>query len=152
MPSQYSIIPNVMVWTLAGQLSLVINVQFSWYENFWRHSQPSFRKWIHDVPRAVSPSTVPNDRHSAANPYHPMLSIPSFHQLEYDRYSFAPQILVMGPGDYLDNGGSSRCEQMVERAAKLKQSRINFTPSLFWVDENGSSRKTVNAAVSNTDF
>eukprot|EP00884_Botryococcus_braunii_P004939 jgi/Botrbrau1/14446/Bobra.0014s0091.1 len=55
-------------------------------------------------------------------------------------------ILVMGPSDYLENGGTSRCEQMVERAAKLKQSRINFTPSLFWVDENGSSRKSVNAA------
>lgn len=54
----------------------------------------------------------------------------------------------MGPSDYLDQGGGSRCEQMVTRAAKLHQSSINFTPSLFWVDENATSRKSVNAAVS----
>ena len=58
------------------------------------------------------------------------------------------QILLEGPSDYNPvGGGLSRCEGMVDRAAAIKQSRIMFTPTLFWVDENFKARKTVNSAV-----
>ena len=57
-------------------------------------------------------------------------------------------IIVIGPPDYRWFGGSygSRCTQMVDRAASLKQTRVMVTPTLFWVDDDFKNRKTVNSA------
>jgi hypothetical protein len=56
------------------------------------------------------------------------------------------QILLEGPGDYAVSGGSSRCIQMVQNAAaRIKQSRLMFTPTLFWVDSSSRAGKTVNS-------
>ncbi len=57
------------------------------------------------------------------------------------------QILLAGPGDYVMNGASSRCIQMVQNAARNRQSRLMFTPTLFWVDDNYQQRKSVNSQV-----
>lgn len=57
------------------------------------------------------------------------------------------QILLVGPGDYAVNGGTSRCMQMVQKAAGNRQSRLMFTPTLFWVDKNFQQRKSVNSQV-----
>jgi hypothetical protein len=57
------------------------------------------------------------------------------------------QILLAGPGDYTMSGGTSRCMQMVQRAATNRQSRLMFTPTLFWVDANYKQRKSVNSQV-----
>ncbi|CAL8461829.1 g1360 [Coccomyxa elongata] len=54
-------------------------------------------------------------------------------------------ILLVGPGDYALNGGTSRCMQMVQKAAANRQSRLMFTPTLFWVDKNFQQRKSVNS-------
>ena len=47
-------------------------------------------------------------------------------------------ILLVGPPDYRWFGGSygSRCTQMVDRAAAMKQTRVMITPTLFWVDDD----------------
>ena len=56
------------------------------------------------------------------------------------------QILLEGPGDYVVSDGSSRCIQMVQNAAaRIKQSRLMFTPTLFWVDSSSRAGKTVNS-------
>ena len=57
------------------------------------------------------------------------------------------QILLVGPGDYNVNSGTSRCMQMVQTAAQTKQSRLMFTPTLFWVDAGAQQRKSVNSQV-----
>ena len=57
------------------------------------------------------------------------------------------QILIFGPNDYLQNGGQSRCQQMVASAASIHQSRVMFVPTLFWVDDSALERKTVNSQV-----
>lgn len=57
------------------------------------------------------------------------------------------QILLVGPGDYAASGGTSRCIQMVQKAAGNRQSRLMFTPTLFWVDKNFQQRKSVNSQV-----
>lgn len=56
-------------------------------------------------------------------------------------------ILLVGPPDYRWFGGTygSRCTQMVDRAAALKQSRVMITPTLFWVDDDFKSRTSVNS-------
>nr|QOL01152.1 putative extracellular protein CSOL_075 [Pseudococcomyxa simplex] len=54
-------------------------------------------------------------------------------------------ILLVGPGDYAASGGTSRCIQMVQKAAGNRQSRLMFTPTLFWVDKNFQQRKSVNS-------
>lgn len=61
----------------------------------------------------------------------------------------ASQVLVVGPGDYLaPNGGTSRCEQVVHRAAQFTQTKLMFVPTLFWVDEGYSSTRSVNSQAS----
>ena len=60
------------------------------------------------------------------------------------------QILLAGPGDYNMNGASSRCIEMVQHAATNRQSRLMFTPTLFWVDSNFQQRKSVNSQVQST--
>ncbi len=60
---------------------------------------------------------------------------------------FGTQILLVGPGDYALNGATSRCMQMVQKAAANRQSRLMFTPTLFWVDKNFQQRKSVNSQV-----
>ena len=58
----------------------------------------------------------------------------------------AMQILLEGPGDYTVSGGSSRCIQMVQNAAsRIKQSRLMFTPTLFWVDSQHDQDQSPNA-------
>lgn len=60
------------------------------------------------------------------------------------------QVLVVGSGDYLANdGGISRCEQVVGKATALTQTRIMFVPTLFWVDEGYKNLKSVNSQVNN---
>ena len=57
-----------------------------------------------------------------------------------------PQILLLGPGDYTVSGGTSRCIQMVQNAAsRIKQSRLMFTPTLFWVDSQHEQNQSPNA-------
>lgn len=59
------------------------------------------------------------------------------------------QVLVVGPSDLspTSSGGTSRCEQTVQRAAELTQSQLMFVPTLFWVDESSLQIKTPNEAV-----
>ena len=52
-------------------------------------------------------------------------------------------IFLFGPEDYILHGNSSRCTQMVDRAAKEINSRLNFVPTLFWVDKKSSSSRPV---------
>eukprot|EP00884_Botryococcus_braunii_P003248 jgi/Botrbrau1/12924/Bobra.92_1s0004.1 len=56
-------------------------------------------------------------------------------------------VILGGPGDYQYFGGSygSRCTQMVDRAAMVRQSRIMFVPTLYWVDDDFVYRKSVNS-------
>lgn len=45
-------------------------------------------------------------------------------------------ILLIGAEDYILHGSTSRCIQMVDRAAEQMNSRLTFAPVLFWVDRN----------------
>lgn len=45
-------------------------------------------------------------------------------------------IVLAVPTDYLlDSSGRSRCIDMVQRAAQYNVNRLQFVPTLFWVDE-----------------
>ena len=43
-------------------------------------------------------------------------------------------VIMMGPEDYTVHGNTSECTNMVDRAALETNSRLNFVPTLFWVD------------------
>ncbi|KAA6422791.1 MAG: hypothetical protein FRX49_07326 [Trebouxia sp. A1-2] len=43
-------------------------------------------------------------------------------------------IVLVGAQDYVLQGHTSRCTEMVDRAAGQTNSRLNFAPVLFWVD------------------
>lgn len=45
-------------------------------------------------------------------------------------------ILLVGAEDYILHSNTSRCIQLVDRAAEQIHSRLNFAPVLFWVDRN----------------
>ena len=57
-------------------------------------------------------------------------------------------VLVFGPSDYILNGGTSRCQQIVRNALTYKQSSIMFVPTAFWVDQGYLNRKSVNSQAS----
>lgn len=59
-------------------------------------------------------------------------------------------ILIFGPSDYVANGGQSRCQKMVQNALAIKQSRLMFVPTAFWVDLGYKQLKTVNSQVRTT--
>ena len=43
-------------------------------------------------------------------------------------------VIMMGAADYIIHGNTSECTKMVDRAALETNSRLNFVPTLFWVD------------------
>ena len=43
-------------------------------------------------------------------------------------------VVMMGAADYIIHGNTSECTNMVDRAALETNSRLNFVPTLFWVD------------------
>ena len=43
-------------------------------------------------------------------------------------------VVMMGSEDYIIHGNTSECTNMVDRAALETNSRLNFVPTLFWVD------------------
>ena len=52
-------------------------------------------------------------------------------------------IILMGAPDYVLHGNTSHCTNMVDRAAAQVNSRLNFVPTLFWVDKEQASGHTV---------
>lgn len=54
-------------------------------------------------------------------------------------------VVMMGEEDYFVRGNTSACTDMVDRAALETNSRLNFIPTLFWVDRTykpGDSTQT----------
>lgn len=49
-------------------------------------------------------------------------------------------IFIRGLQDYTVRGNRSRCTDMVDRAANLTNSQLNFVPTLFWVHQQMPSR------------
>lgn len=43
-------------------------------------------------------------------------------------------VVILGAEDYIMQGNTSACTDMVDRAALHTNSRLNFIPTLFWVD------------------
>lgn len=56
-------------------------------------------------------------------------------------------IIMMGQPDYTMQGNRSRCTDMVDSAANLPNSKLNFVPTLFWVNP-----KTANSETSSDAF
>ena len=54
-------------------------------------------------------------------------------------------IILMGAKDYTMQGNRSECTDMVDRAAKQANSRLNFVPTLFWADRNHKKSKAASA-------
>ncbi|DBB12353.1 TPA: hypothetical protein ACH3X3_006437 [Trebouxia sp. C0006] len=48
-------------------------------------------------------------------------------------------IVLVGAQDHVLQGHTSRCIEMVDRAAGQTNSRLNFAPVLFWVDRTVKS-------------
>ena len=51
-------------------------------------------------------------------------------------------IVIFGAEDYTLHGNRSECTDMVDRAAKQANSRLNFVPTLFWSDRNYNKNKS----------
>ena len=68
-----------------------------------------------------------------------LLLLLSLYQANGRVAELSSSIIMMGQQDYAMQGNRSRCTDMVDRAANLTNSKLNFVPTLFWVNHQAAN-------------
>lgn len=61
-------------------------------------------------------------------------------------------IIISGQQDYALQGNRSHCTDMVDRAAYLRNSRLNFVPTLFWVSQPANIQTSASSTAKISHF